>query len=396
MSPLQKRLLDTYMKALAEQEEGGQASPAAPPPPAAQPVVRDEQPPAPAPKEDHSSARGRSDLYAKKMSELLLKGWKMLGENCPETGAVPLMQHPTSGRKFSIATGRYTDEPKAEEPLPTRLMGGRGNRVADAAIKAPSPHKPAASAPMPAPVAASSPALEEARKAAASNVKRSDDEWSEIMGSLMLKGWKMLNEQCPLTGLVPLMQHPTNGRKFSVAVKKFVDELDDANGAAADGAAGPPTPNAAAAKSPNRSMAVSVGEATAPDEAPVDEDDEEARAIQTRLLAPHTTPRAPPAAPASSPFSVRKQPIPPAPPPTRLASSVAVSANGSMHGSYTPGRDGLSALDAAAAAISAQLAWSAEQLGSMPPPPPKDLLDSISACAESLQAVEQARRALLE
>ena len=44
------------------------------------------------------------------MGDLLLKGWKMLGENCPETGETPLMQHPTNGRKFSIATGRYTDE----------------------------------------------------------------------------------------------------------------------------------------------------------------------------------------------------------------------------------------------------------------------------------------------
>ena len=44
------------------------------------------------------------------MGELLLKGWKMLGENCPATGEVPLMQHPVSGRKFSIAAGKYTDE----------------------------------------------------------------------------------------------------------------------------------------------------------------------------------------------------------------------------------------------------------------------------------------------
>jgi hypothetical protein len=44
------------------------------------------------------------------MGELLLKGWRMLGEDCPLTGEVPLMQHPTSGRKFSIAAGQYTDE----------------------------------------------------------------------------------------------------------------------------------------------------------------------------------------------------------------------------------------------------------------------------------------------
>eukprot|EP00962_Isochrysis_galbana_P026150 scaffold8100_cov117-Isochrysis_galbana.AAC.3 len=44
------------------------------------------------------------------MGDLLLKGWRMLGEDCPLTGEVPLMQHPTSGRKFSVSAGQYTDE----------------------------------------------------------------------------------------------------------------------------------------------------------------------------------------------------------------------------------------------------------------------------------------------
>eukprot|EP00967_Tisochrysis_lutea_P004958 scaffold5880_cov32-Tisochrysis_lutea.AAC.8 len=57
----------------------------------------------------------RADLYSKKMGELLLKGWRMLGEDCPLTGEVPLMQHPATGRKFSIAAGQYTDEMECSE-----------------------------------------------------------------------------------------------------------------------------------------------------------------------------------------------------------------------------------------------------------------------------------------
>jgi hypothetical protein len=93
MSPLQQRLLATYMDALADQDEGaaGDATPGL------QSMVL---PPKPEPVAERptQASTSRSDLYAKKMSELLLKGWKMLGENCPETGDVPLMQHPSSGR----------------------------------------------------------------------------------------------------------------------------------------------------------------------------------------------------------------------------------------------------------------------------------------------------------
>ena len=48
---------------------------------------------------------------------------------------------------------------------------------------------------------------------------------SQKMSEMLLKGWKMLNEYCPVTGDVPLMQN-REGRKFSVALEKFVDELE--------------------------------------------------------------------------------------------------------------------------------------------------------------------------
>jgi len=65
--------------------------------------------------------RRRRDAQSKEMSDLLLKGWKMLGEHCPVTGDVPLMQHPKTGRKYSVAVGKYMDElhaPAADKPAP--------------------------------------------------------------------------------------------------------------------------------------------------------------------------------------------------------------------------------------------------------------------------------------
>lgn len=416
MSPLQQRLLNTYMDALAEQEareetqeeedsrqsrqeteERAAAARAA--------ASRAEYSMAPAKgarEEDAavdvsdsgaSGARQRSDLYAKKMSELLLKGWKMLGENCPETGSVPLMQHPTNGRKFSIATGRYTDEPE----------------VSASAVKeaAPSPGRPAP-APSPAVAQHSSPAPSPAKQPARLD-RRSDDEWAETMGQLMLKGWKMLNEQCPLTGAVPLMEHPTNGRKFSVAAKKFMDEVDEA-------AAAPP----AVPSAPSGTAASGVAIATLPaapspaaraargrndeDSEEEDDDDEAAAAIQARLL---SAPRAKAATAgkamaAAKPMALYMEPSPQPPPPTRVASSAAPTTHASAAaatsrgaGAYTPNAQALAALEDAAAAIAAQLAWSTSQLTATPPPAPKALLDGIGQLAESLQSVESARRALL-
>jgi len=60
--------------------------------------------------------RKRRDLQSQQMSELLLKGWKMLGDHCPVTGEVPLMQQPKTRRKFSVAIGKFIDELQPEQP----------------------------------------------------------------------------------------------------------------------------------------------------------------------------------------------------------------------------------------------------------------------------------------
>ena len=209
MSPLQARLLATYMNALEEQDDAPAATVTAPVPP-----PPEEEADAPAPQRTLS----RSDLYARTMGDLLLKGWRMLGENCPETGEVPLMQHPVNGRKFSIATGRYTDE-----PAPATAEAERGPLFS--ATPTPKPESTPPPALPPAPPPAPPPATRPVPPPAAPAAVRESDEWCETMSKLMLQGWKMLNETCPVTGAVPLMGHPRNGRKFSVAIGKFVDEI---------------------------------------------------------------------------------------------------------------------------------------------------------------------------
>lgn len=74
----------------------------------------------------HRSPQGE-DAWCKTMGDLMLQGWTMLAEHCPETGAVPLMQHPRSRRKFSVATGRYIDEARDEPEPPPCPQSSRGS-----------------------------------------------------------------------------------------------------------------------------------------------------------------------------------------------------------------------------------------------------------------------------
>lgn len=171
------------------------------------------------------ASKTRNDLYSQKMGELLLKGWRMLAEDCPFTGEVPLMQHPTTGRKFSIACGQYTDE----MDLSAAVLDGAAPPPAGVSNPA-APQSGSARPPDGPPAATAAKPLEatgqvQPRPPVTRPAKSESDQWCEQISALMLKGWKMLGENCPATGKVPLMQHPTNGRKLSVATGKYLDEM---------------------------------------------------------------------------------------------------------------------------------------------------------------------------
>jgi hypothetical protein len=121
--------------------------------------------------------------------------------------------------------------------------------------------------------------------------RRRSDEMSAKMSDMLLRGWKMLNEYCPVSGDVPLMENK-QGRKFSVALDKFIDELEVAP-EGADGAAGetaaaaapiavapPASPAAAPAAAPSP-VAAAPRSPLASVRAP------EPPAVATRLTAPH-------------------------------------------------------------------------------------------------------------
>lgn len=144
--------------------------------------------PTPLPPASIPSAEEISSL----LSDLLLRGWRMLEEQCPVTDACPLMMEKSSGRKFSVALGKFIDE------LDTPSAGNVTlNPVADGAVAVPAQ-------PSPVPTALSS------------------EQISAKLGEMLLRGWCMLEELCP-TGDCPLMQERDTGRKYSVALGKFMD-----------------------------------------------------------------------------------------------------------------------------------------------------------------------------
>jgi len=140
------------------------------------------------PDEEESGVQlASTDEQSAKMGELLLQGWRMM-EECCEYGGCPYMEHPVNGRKFSVATGKYTDE--------------EVEVVQQAPAAAASPITPIVQGQV------------------------SEEDMSAKMGELMLQGWVMLDEVCPITQAVPLMLNKASKRKFSVATNSYVDELE--------------------------------------------------------------------------------------------------------------------------------------------------------------------------
>ena len=131
---------------------------------------------------------------SREIGVLLLKGYRMLDKVCPYTNACPLMRD-RDGREFSVAIGKYLDEVEEEEEEET------STKIQD---------------PVPISNTTSHTTLTDQDDKTEENARK--------CGELMLKGWKMLATTCPVTGTVPLMQNK-EGRKYSVAIGKFMDEL---------------------------------------------------------------------------------------------------------------------------------------------------------------------------
>lgn len=140
-----------------------------------------------------------SDECSAEIGTLLMQGWTMLGETCPVTNAVPLMQD-TNGRKYSVALGAYLDELEDKDKSTERDANVDSTEVAC-----------------------------EKEKTNTTRLRRaikSNDECSKEIGTLLMQGWTMMGETCPITNAVPLMQDKS-GRKYSVALGMYLDELEN-------------------------------------------------------------------------------------------------------------------------------------------------------------------------
>jgi len=382
---------------------------------------------------------GRSDLYSKKIGELLLKGWRMLDESCPETGEVPLMQEPNSDRRFSIAVGKFVDEIIQAPPLPSMVPpAAEPTSAASTILEAPTPMAAPTPAGAPAPSATHSrdeatelcaftheqrgqiqefaasretPCLFVSPPSAAvhsaeqpqglrlppvlgesgggmrsgknddSRGKSDSDRWCEHMSQLMLKGWKMLGDNCPATGQVPLMEHPSNGRKFSVATGKFLDEMEPpraidepiseevtANSAKPSAAMKP-----ASAPASESLLPLQTGQSLEP--VPAATMGTATSTVEDILITPTAAPR--PASTMAAP--------PPAAPPT----VAHIDARG---GTVLGGGSAVSAIASAICVVQKQLTECTSQLAGGPSPPVLSLLEAITKCAHALTALEEARR----
>ena len=174
--------------------------------------------------------RERMNVQSKRISEKLLMGWKMLKTVCPITNECPVLED-KNGRQWSAALNMYLDEYKEEEDTPTNetpptqthmsqptasvqsasSISSRSNNVV---VDEPAPEHDFTDGWKP-------PTAEEEREMA--EKQKRHDEMSKKMGQMLLTGWKMLDEICPVTGEVPLMQDK-DGRKFSVALNACIGE----------------------------------------------------------------------------------------------------------------------------------------------------------------------------
>lgn len=134
--------------------------------------------------------------------------------------------------------GSYSLETVNYEPISLeQMMGGTPTATPNALLRAaltisnPSPDygeelRDERSAPPGSRVAAEQTEPPELQPESTDDTALSSDEISAQLGKLLLQGWRMLEELCPVTEACPLMLEKSTGRKFSVALQKFTDELD--------------------------------------------------------------------------------------------------------------------------------------------------------------------------
>jgi len=132
------------------------------------------------------------DIQAKRIAEKLMEGWTLSGEMCPVTHSCPLLVHKVTKKKWSPALAKFIS--------------------ADGHIEEDEPEKVVSNKPVP--------------EVAPSRHLLSRDKVSSLIGEKLLQGWIMLDEECPVTHSCPLMQDPSNNKRWSAALNGYI-ELDE-------------------------------------------------------------------------------------------------------------------------------------------------------------------------
>lgn len=128
----------------------------------------------------------------KELEQRMLSGWTMLSETCPISG-YPLVRK--DGVTFSIRCGMEVKFENASQqelsPVPKDEAGSTdgSNR-------------------------------KESKRGAHADV----DAYSREIGSMLLQGWAMMEEECPVSRACPLMKNRKNGKIYSVAAKRYFTE----------------------------------------------------------------------------------------------------------------------------------------------------------------------------
>ena len=162
--------------------------------------------------------------YSRQVFRLLRLGYVLSSEKCPISGGLLFEKN---GSKFSLIEDREINDNTG--------TGGQNNQLhnpisltevekREAALANPNPDStPTYEPPREMPLDRPDPVFDNVNLMLIA-WERYKAQWIKDETTLLLRGWTMLGESCPVTNAVPLMQNQ-EGQKFSTAINEFVDDL---------------------------------------------------------------------------------------------------------------------------------------------------------------------------
>ena len=149
------------------------------------------------------------------LNEKLLSGWTMLNDTCP-ISQYPLVKNPTTGEIWSIRCQMNVQVGASDEPPSTKLQPRTAGIATSLSEKGKENAQPQGSI-------SGTESTAKNRQSGSDLKVVSTDLQSKYLSEKLLKGWRMLEETCPITQSCPLMLDPATNRKWSAAVNDYID-----------------------------------------------------------------------------------------------------------------------------------------------------------------------------